>query len=294
MIDQGTDDYAAAVREFGRANNLDPTSDEAIRGLASALAKLGKPRQAEVAYQHAIALRPNYWAGYGMLGVFYYQAGRYGDAERMFRQVTALSPDNYRGPSNIGGLYLLQGRYADAIPLLKRAVFLWPTSDAYLNLGSAYFFLHNFEEAAKTYRQALAVNQLDYLVWGNLAEATSRIKGMRMDALELYKKAISLAEQQLHITPRDSTLLGNLALYYSMAGEKEKALGYVKRALAEDGNDPEVRLNAAEVFIHCGNVSEALRWLSAAVAAGYSPILARDTPSFDELKGDPRFQRAIK
>lgn len=293
-VQQGIENYSAAAQEFSQAVKVEPTSDEAIRGLALTLAKLGKQKEAEEAYKHAIRIRPNYWAGYNMLGVFYFQNGDYRDAETMFRQVMELSPDNYRGPNNLGGLYLLQSNFANAIPLLQRSVFLRPTSDGFSNLGSAYFFLHRFTNAADNYHRALAINQLDYLIWGNLAEATVRIPNKQREALALYAKAIALAESQLRITPDDPTLLGNLALYSSMTGAKEKALVYAKRALGQGQTDPYVVVSAAEVFEHCGDVEEALHLLSTAVAIGYSKALVRASPSFEQLSEDPRFQRIVQ
>jgi serine/threonine protein kinase/tetratricopeptide (TPR) repeat protein len=290
---QGTDDYSKAAREFGQAVELDPTSDEAVRGLASAYANLGRPKEAEDAYETAIRLRPNYWGGYNMLGVFYFRAGRHDGAAKMFRQVMALSPDNYRGPSNLGGLYLLEGRYKDAIPLFNRAISLRPSPDVYSNLGSAYFFSHRFAEAATAYRRALALNNLDQLTWGNLAEATFQMADKRQEAEQLYRRAISLAEQQLQVTPNDSTLLGNLALYYAMVGEKGKAASYVKESLAVDDKDPLLCFNAAEVYKRSGDIPQALHWLSAAMAAGYSPTLVRDSPAFKDLRTDPRFQNIV-
>ncbi|MGA8029297.1 MAG: protein kinase [Bryobacteraceae bacterium] len=290
----GTNDYSSAEAQFHQALDLDPINDEALRGVGAALAALGKPKQAEETYQRAVQLRPNFWVGYNMLGVFYFQVGRYADAETMFRQVVALSPDNYRGPSNIGGLYLLQGRYADAVLFLQRAVSLRPASDAYSNLGSAYFFLHRFIQAAEVYRTAISKSEFDYILWGNLAEATLRIPRSREESRHLYERAIDLAQQQLRTTPKDATLLGNLALYNATLGRKARALDYVERALAERGADPLVRFKAAEVFKRCGDVPRALHWLSAAVDAGYSRTFAQDTPSFEDLHADARFQRIFE
>lgn len=290
----GTDDYSSAETQFHQAIDLDPSDDEAVRGLGAALAALGKPKQAEETYQRAVQLRPNFWVGYNMLGVFYFQVGRYADAETMFRQVMALSPDNYRGPSNIGGLYLLQGRYADAVPFLQRAVSLRPASDAYSNLGSAYFFLHRFIQAAEVYRTAISKSKFDYILWGNLSEATLRIPNGREESRNLYERAIELGQQQLRTTPKDVTLLGNLALYNATLGRKAQALSYIARALEERGSDPFVRFKAAEVYNRCDDIPGALHWLSAAVDAGYSRTFAQDTPSFEDLHADARFQRIFE
>jgi hypothetical protein len=96
----------------------------------------------------------------------------------------------------------------------------------------------------------------------------------RQKAQVLYRRAISLAELQLQVTP--------------------KAASYVKESLALDDKDPLLRFNAAEVYKRSGDIPQALHWLSAAMAAGYSPTLVRDSPAFDDLKTDPRFQRIVR
>ncbi|HZU42450.1 MAG TPA: protein kinase, partial [Terriglobales bacterium] len=64
----GTGKYEEAVLQFRRATELDPTSDDAVRGLGSAYEHLGKLADAEAAYRHAIELRPQSWMSYNMLG----------------------------------------------------------------------------------------------------------------------------------------------------------------------------------------------------------------------------------
>jgi Tfp pilus assembly protein PilF len=47
MVNEGTGKYDDAVTQYRRAVELEPTSDDAIRGLASAYARLGKSDEAE-------------------------------------------------------------------------------------------------------------------------------------------------------------------------------------------------------------------------------------------------------
>ena len=112
---RATGEYDKAVAQFQKATTLDPTSDDAFRGLADAYEKLNQPAEAEATFRKAISLRPQYWGGYNWLGVFYWQQGRYDDAARMFKEVVSLMPDNFRGYSNLGAMYVLQGRYPQAI-----------------------------------------------------------------------------------------------------------------------------------------------------------------------------------
>ena len=63
--------------------DLEPTDDDAVRGLGSAYVNLGKMAEAEETYKRAIAIRPNYWREYNALGALYMSEGRYSEAAGM-------------------------------------------------------------------------------------------------------------------------------------------------------------------------------------------------------------------
>lgn len=293
-LHNGTGQYYRAVAEFQRALELEPTRDDAYRGLAAANEGLARLGESEKAYRRAITLRPQYWAGYSWLGTFYYHQARYEEAARMFAKVVELAPDNFVGCRNLGGIYVLQGRYAEAIPMFERSVALRPTARAYSNLATAYFNLHRFAEAARTFDEAVKLDGQDYVMWGNLGDACSWVPGRRAQAVSSYQKAISLAKEQLQINPRDAALLGNLASYYAMLKEKEPALACLGRALALAPGDPQLRYMAALVYNQSGESDRALGWLEKALAAGFSSSTIRDNPFFDNLRGKPRFQELVQ
>ena len=291
---QGTGKYELAALQFQRALEREPTSDDAVRGLASSYAQLNKPGEAEETYRRAIALRPQYWLGYNMLGAFYYAHARYDDAAKMFRQVVALAPDNYRGYSNLGAMYLYQGRYTEALPLFERAAAIQPTADAYSNLATTYFHLRQFPESAHTFEKAVSLNERSYVLWGNLADAEDRTHGRRAQAQEAYRKAISLAEKELQVNPRDTGVLGDLADYHSMLGKRAQALSYLRQALALGPGNASIKFQAAQVYVQLGDNNTAVRWLAEALKAGYSPTLVRDSPAMDNLRSDPRVQELLR
>src|ERR1700676_4906671 len=142
----GTGHYEDAVSQFESAVMIEPTNDDAYRGLADAYESLGKLADAEKTYRRAIELRPHYWAGYSWLGAFYYYHARYTEAASMFSQVIALAPDSIRGYFDLGATYNSQGRYTDAIGMLQHSIAIRPTAAAYTNLGNACFYLRRYEE----------------------------------------------------------------------------------------------------------------------------------------------------
>lgn len=294
VLDNGTGQYESAEQEFQRSAELDPTSDDALRGLGAADEHLGKFTDAENAYQKAITLHPNYWGDYNWLGRFYYTQARYEDAARMFSRVVALAPDNERGYSNLGGVYLTMGRYADAVPAFQHSVSIRPTADAYSNLATAQFYSQRFTEAARTYEQAVKLNPIDYEMWGNLADAYYWSPGEEPKAAPTYRKAIALAESALRVNSRDGVIMCNLATYYAMVREKAQAMNFLQHALKLSPDDPDFLFKAAEINTQFGATEAALNSLTRAVAHGFSPYFARNHPIFRNLTSDERFRKIFE
>jgi tetratricopeptide (TPR) repeat protein len=288
---KGTGKYEAARDQFLKASEIDPTNDDAVRDLAECYQQLGKPELAEATYRHAIELRPQYWMGYDRLGIFYFSRARYQDAENQFEQVIRLVPDGYRGYSNLGVAFLAMGRYADAISQCTRSVQIRPTAFAYSNLGAAYFYEKKYEDAANTYEQATHLEESNYDVWGNLAEAYYWMPGQRQSSFDTYRKAISLADDRLKVNPRAADVLASVALYHAMLGDKKVALDSLHRALAIAPDDPEGLYSAAKIYMQLGMIDQGLDYLRKAIKAGYSVYWPRDDPEFGTVSSDPRFLR---
>jgi eukaryotic-like serine/threonine-protein kinase len=289
----GTGKYEEAVKQYQRSLELDPNSDYALGQLADAYQKLGNPAAAEAAYKKAVALRPNYWAVYSGLGAIYFGQARYAEAAEMFKRVTQLAPDNYKGYSNLGGIYLLQGRYQDAISQLTRSIELRPTVIAYSNLGAAYFALRHFAEAADSFQQGVKLDDRRWINWGNLGDALYWIPGRRSEAAIPYHTAISLASAKLEINPRDANIWAMVASYYAMLDDRAQAQESLQRALNIAPGDPDVAFRAAIVYMHAGDTDRCLEWLKKAMDEGFSRSSIRDLPDFDSLQGNPKFQALL-
>jgi tetratricopeptide (TPR) repeat protein len=293
-LDNGTGQYGSATAEFHRALETEPTSDDAYRGLGFAYEHLGKLAEAERTHRQAIDLRPQYWGGYSWLGAFYFRQARYSDAAEMFKHVVALVPDSFRAYNNLGGTYIHMGRYNDAVAVLQRSVAIRPNAIGYSNLATAYFHQRQFAEAARTFEEAVKLDQRDYQLWGNLGDAYFWAPGKRADAVRAYQKAITLARENLPINPRDAHLLGDLANYHALLQERSAATAYLGQALKIAPNDGDLRFKAALVYNELGETGKALEWLGKALAAGYSPSKVHDTPNFDHLRSNPRFQELFR
>ena len=290
-VQNGTGAYERAAEEFSKAVAEDPTSDAAVGGLAAAYDKLGKPDEAEKSFRQAIALRPNYWATYNDLGAFYYRHGKYREAIEMFRQVVKLVPDSFLGYSNVGGTRVVVGDYQAAIPDLERSIAIRPSALATSNLGTAYFQLKRYADAAGAFEKAVRLQENNYELWGNLGDAYYWAPGRRSDAPAAYKRAVALGGEKLKVNPRDASLLSYLATYHAMLGQKRPALEYLERAQGLAPGSPDILFNAAVVRNQLGEPEKAMDALEQAIAAGFPVSTLRDIPNFDNLRGNPRFRQ---
>jgi eukaryotic-like serine/threonine-protein kinase len=291
---KGTGRYEDAIAQFESAVAAEPTNDDAYRGLADAYERLGKVGDAEKTYHRAIELRPHYWAGYSWLGAFYYYHSRYAEAASMFSQVVALAPDSIRGYYDLGATYNSLGRYSEAIGMLQHSISIRPTATAYTNLGNAYFYLRRYEEAAGAQEQAVKLSPTDYIFWWNLGDSNYWAPGKRAAAGDAYRQAISLATKTLRENSRDAYAVGVLAYCHAMLGERKPALEYLQRGLKMTPEDSEMRFKAALVYNQFADSANTLKWLKSALASGVSAANVRDTPNFDSLRPDPRFQELIQ
>jgi serine/threonine protein kinase/tetratricopeptide (TPR) repeat protein len=289
---QGTGQYEMAGNAFAKASVLDPTNDDALVGSAAVFQILGKPEHAEDIYQRAIAIRPEYWRNYNLLGGFYASRAQYSKAEEMFDKVVSLAPDSFRGYSNLGGIYILEGRYADAIKILEKSTAIRKTAGALSNLGTAYFHMRRFDEAAQAYKGATEFDSNNYVWWSDLA-AAHHYGGHRSESEIEYRKSNQLAMQKLDINPKDASVLADLADNHSMLGNRVKAFSYLDRALKLSPRDPEILFTAAQVYNEAGNQERAVMFIQQALSAGCSPTEIRDSPALDNLKGNVEFQRII-
>jgi eukaryotic-like serine/threonine-protein kinase len=293
LLEDGTGQYEKAAAQFQQAVQLEPANDRAYVNLAGAYQHLNQPDKAEDTYKRAIAVRPQYWRVYSFLGSFYIAQADYEKAAVMFRRATELDPDSYLAFNNLGAALLYAGKDDEAAQAFEKSIAIRPTSDAHSNVAVAQFRLHRFKNSVLNFKEALKFDDTNYQTWGNMGDA-SYYGGDTAAAMESYRKAITLAEQQLKVNPRDAGVLGDLASYYSMLGDRKQALGYLDRSLQLGQGDKDLLLNAAVVYNQLHETGTALEWLSKALAAGYSRSVVATGAPFDNLHDNPRYQALMQ
>ena len=216
-------DRKAAIGTLERAIGLEPTHDEAFRTLAEIYPRDDLEKAIET-YEQAIEARPHYWRMYDWLGTLLFGHSKWAEAASSYDKAIQLAPD-YVGDSlnNRGATYIYLGRYEDAVRDLKRAIDSNPTSRACSNLGSVYLRRGEYPLAVYHLEQAFQLNDTDYRVAGNLAEAYHSA-GEFENAGQKYRRAINLGRSELLSRPDDPGVHILLARYHAMLGEREEAL----------------------------------------------------------------------
>jgi len=186
---------------------------------------------------------------------------------------------------------LHQGRYAEAIPPFEHSLEIRKTGDAISNLGTTYFAMRRYADAAKEYEEAVRLSANEYVLWGNLGDAYFWTPGRRQDAAAAYNRAIALALESLRVNSRDAGALSSISLYHAMLGERTAAVDYLERALRIEPKRPDLLLNAAIAYQQLREEDPALDYLEKAVAAGLPAESLRDLPNFDSLRDKPRFKK---
>lgn len=290
LIYTGTGRPAEAVGTFERALALNPTDAAAYRGLAKAYEAQGRLDEAEATYRRAIELRPDYWGSYNVLGVFYSNHGRLDEAVEPFKRVIELTPDNTRGYINLGAVYFYLQRPDEAIAMFERSIQAEPTYDAYTNLATLYYYQQRYTEAARIYEEALAINDEDYRVWGNLGSAYYWTLSERDKAEGAYQNAIRRAEEEGEaLGTTEPITLASLAGYYAQTGDDAWADSLIEQALADAPDDSDVAFQAAFVYEHLGERVEALRWVRRALEADHPQVEIESEPGLENLRADPRY-----
>ena len=146
----------------------------------------------------------------------------------------------------------------------------------------------------KPMSKAARLDPQNHRIQGNLGEVYYWTPGKRATAMSAYRQAVALATEELSVNPRDAALLGDLARYHAILGDRAAALKHLKRGLEVSPADPELLFQAALVHHQFGETAQALDWLRKALKAGYSVASIRDDPFFEDLHQHPEFQKLIQ
>lgn len=219
---QAADDFATAVQYA-------PDNWRHRHNFAISLAMRGEYAKAIAQLDQAIAGNPQYANAWFNRAELQMELQDYESAEQDYSAAIELTPDaqywNGRGHCR----FLLQ-RYGLALEDYRQAVEIGGTNAAYAcDLGDAYQYLGKWEEAAKTYKQAVAMDNRYPRAYQNAAWLMATCPDQRIRNTEL---AMSAAKKALELTgERTAEVVETLAAATAAQGRHEEAAQLQREAI---------------------------------------------------------------
>ena len=286
-------DARAARADFERATQLDPGFDGAWENLGNADRELGNYAEGLRELQTAVRLRPTCYLHQIALGRFFERFAEYDAAAAAYRKAIDLKPDQPWGWNNLGAMYLyLARRPEEAVPAFKRSIALEDRGIARTNLGTAYYYQGNYEEALTQYRRATELEAEDADNWGNLGDAFMMLR-RREDARRAYERALALAQEGVTARPLDAVSRNQLAKYCAKTGRSDCALDEARRAAELQPDNPDIEFTNALARAATGRLTEALDWLEKGVKHGLGRAQIECEPVFEPLHGSARYKALL-
>jgi TolB-like protein/DNA-binding winged helix-turn-helix (wHTH) protein/Tfp pilus assembly protein PilF len=291
-------DLDRAIHYLEQAINLDPGYALAYSGLADSYALLSyfsnRPFEetfpkARAAAEKALEIDNSLAEPHATLGLVIPSLDwDWARGEAEFKRALELNP-NYATAHHWYGWYLINvGRQGESVREMERALELDPFSiEINVDLGAVLTYAHRPDEAIKRFQMALEMDQNFIEAHWGLGLAYQR-KGEHERAIIELEKARDLSEG------RRPDILAELGRSYALTGNKSKALAVITRlkALPKETNISSYHL--AKVYLGLGEKDKALTALEAAFQARSSQVIGlKCEPAFDELRGEPRFQKIL-
>jgi tetratricopeptide (TPR) repeat protein len=144
-------------------------------------------------------------------GIAYHQMLDLNSAERYYRLAIKADPKYAEAINNLGTIYYARKSYRRAVNEYKRALRLHPKSASILsNLGTGYFARKDYKRASETWQEAVALDP-------EVFESRST-QGVLLQERSVEERA------KFHYA---------LAQTYAKAGQNDRALLYIRKALEE-------------------------------------------------------------
>jgi TolB-like protein/tetratricopeptide (TPR) repeat protein len=248
--DVDVDSVVARVREVaGQALALDSTLVEAHVALGRAEMLVWRNLSAQREFEHALELDSNFAVAHLQYGLLLKHLGRHDQAIQQITQARVLEPQSLISNTILGAAYLAARKYDEAGVRLRQV----------LELDSAFAPAHYFMS------QLLAVQKR-------------------------FDEAIRSAKRNIEASgDRDTRSIAMLAQLYAVSGHVPEARGLLRELLARSAHEHVSGSGLALLYAALGEREPALVWLRKGVAEYDVDLnLENQNPRFDALRADPR------
>ena len=289
-------DPETALAHLAQASDLDPdlsaraqaliaairtgllADDPAYARLSAgrALAALDEWQLAHLAFQQALAARPDYaeaWAFLGEASQHLDLPGQELSPLEMLEKALELDPDSIAANSTLGLYWRRQGEHGLALNYYQHAAELEPGNPILqVDLGNSLAYTGAYEPALAAFQRAIALGPQDPANYRHLAAFSLAYE------YQVRQIALPAARQALLLDADDPASLVTMGQVMTLLGDLASAERYLSSALRADPNYAPAHLQLGLVYSVRGDRQAALsEW-------ALVQILAPGTPSADHAR----------
>ena len=190
----------------------------------------GKYELALKSIEKVIELEPGDSKAWYNEGVVLSDLGRDDEALKSIENAIELEPNDFDAWSYKGAILRNLGRHDEALKVFEKAIELESgDSKAWYNKGVVLRDLGRDDEALESIEKAIEFESNDFNAWSS--------KGVLLRDLGRDDEALESIEKSFELEPKSANVLYNYAcIYYSIKGDKEKALSLLRKAIEIDAS----------------------------------------------------------
>jgi len=222
----GQNKTKAAIDEFKKALQIDPSVAELHLNVAILYTNLNRTDDAIISYKKAVNLKPSLTDAHYNLGTALQSQGKWQQAATSYQNAIKNEPGFFEALVNLGVVQQEQGLLVDAIETYQRALSIDKDAKVYFNMGTALKNLGRLGDAIEAYNQALGLNPSYAEVHSNIGEVL-RDQGRYDESVAAYKEALKLA-------PDLPMANYSLAVYLYDSGDLDGALAHFQKSQYAD------------------------------------------------------------
>lgn len=185
--------------------------------------------------------------------------------------------------TRLGLLLLKMKRYNQVITLcLQILSHEHKTPQIYSLLGQAYFKTGDYQKALNAYENSLHKDKKNALTLSSLGSLYLTLFRLKKEK-ELHSLSIDFYHRALDSNPELVSALNGLAVAYSFAGDRNKAIYYWEKCLQIDPEFTDIYFNLGITYIEMGENKKALEYLMICKEKYFSRLSTKEQKQLDTL-----------
>jgi len=284
-----------AISEFEKAINLRPNFYDATRSLGWIHEDMKNFNEAIRWASKTLEIRPKDKEALLLLGITYYDQGLYEQALEVFLKATDVAPDYSSAYYYLGSTYMRMGKLDLALERFEKCIEAGCEPNVYLDAGCVYLYKKDYQNSMRTFQKSIDAGYFSFLAYYYMGvayrEATQEAK-----AMECFSKSTQLCSEQLQGDPDNPYLHATMGLAYLALGEESKADEQIKIAGELAPDNGAILYDLAQFYALKKDIEKALELLKQALSLPLSPskFEVRLDPHFKNLRENSKFADLIK